>query len=80
MKTDNVFLIVCGVLTFVVLLNAGLVFGLLRGQNRERFEVIGKAIGAAQNPWGAVDEQYNQLRARVAELEDAAIEEEPDGS
>lgn len=70
METENVGLIVCGVLIFVALLNAGLILGVLRGQNRNRFEVIEKAIRASQNPWRERDEQIQELRQRVSDLED----------
>lgn len=70
METENVGLIVCAVLIFVALLNAGLILGVLRGQNRNRFEVIEKAIRAAQNPWRERDEQIEELRQRVSDLED----------
>jgi hypothetical protein len=79
MRTEYVPLIVCGVIAFVLLLNAGLVLGILRGGNRERLKVIRKAINAVQNPWRAEDEQYDQLRTRVKELEDKDLEERPDG-
>jgi hypothetical protein len=75
METDNVPLVICGVLTFVVLLNAGLLIGILRGRNRERFNVIGKAISAAQNPWREQDEQYDELRRRVTDLGDNEVED-----
>ena len=80
MDTDNVLLIVCGVLTFVVLLNAGLVFSLLRGRNRDRFRVIGKAIEVVQNPWREQDEQFGELRRRIVELEEKEVEDHADGS
>ena len=44
-------------------------FHCLGGQNRNRFEVIGKAIRAAQNPWRERDEQIEELRQRVSDLE-----------
>ena len=76
MNTDNVLLIVCGVLIFVVLLNVGLLIGVLRGQNRERLKVIGKAINAAQNPWRESTEEYEELRKRVSDLNENAVEDE----
>ena len=75
METDNVPLVICGVLTFVVLLNAGLLLSILRGRNRERFNVIGKAINAAQNPWRELDEQFDELRRRVTDLGDNEVED-----
>lgn len=80
MDTDNVLLIVCGVLTFVVLLNAGLVFSLLRGRNKDRFRVIGKVIEVVQNPWQEQDEQFGELRRRIVELEEKELEDHADGS
>lgn len=80
MDTDNVLLIVCGALTFVVLLNAGLVFSFLRGRNRDRFRVIGKAIEVVQNPWQEQDEQFGELRRRIVELEEKELEDHADGS
>ncbi len=80
MDTDNVLLIVCGVLTFVVLLNAGLAFSLLRGRNKDRFRVIGKAIEVVQNPWREQDEQFGELRRRIVELEEKELEDHADGS
>lgn len=75
METDKVPLVICGVLTFVVLLNAGLFLGILRGRNGERFNVIGKAINAAQNPWREQDGQYDELRRRVIELGENEVED-----
>lgn len=75
MNTDNVLLIVCGVLIFVVLLNLGLLIGVLRGQSQERFKVIGKAIQAAQNPWRKSNEEYEELRTRVSDLGENSVEE-----
>ncbi len=80
MDTDNVLLIVCGVLTFVVLLNAGLVFSLLRGRNRDRFRVLGKTIEVVQNPWRKQDEQFDELRRRIVELEEQELEDHADES
>jgi hypothetical protein len=80
MNTDNVLLIVCGVLIFVVLLNLGLLIGVLRGQSQERFKVIGKAIQAAQNPWRKSNEGYEELRKRVSNLGENSVEEEVNGS
>lgn len=80
METENVGLIVCGVLIFVALLNAGLILGVLRGQNKNRFEVIGKAIRAAQNPWQERDEQIEELRQRVSDLEQGEKEVNQNGS
>ncbi len=80
MDTDNVPLIVCGALTFVVLLNAGLVFSVLRGRNKDRFRVIGKAIEVVQNPWQEQDEQFGELRRRIVELEEKELEDHADGS
>jgi hypothetical protein len=80
METENVGLIVCGVLIFVALLNTGLIFGVLRGKNRNRFEVIGKAIRAAQNPWRDRDEQIEELRQRVSDLEQGENEVTQNGS
>lgn len=75
MNTDNVLLIVCGVLIFVVSLNVGLLIGVLRGQSRDRFKVIGKAINAAQNPWRESNEEYKELRKRVSDLSENAVED-----
>ena len=80
MDTDNVLLIVCGVLTFVVLLNAGLVFSLLRGRNRDRFRVLGKTIEVVRNPWRKQDEQFDELRRRIVELEEQELEDHADES
>lgn len=80
METENVGLIVCGVLIFVALLNAGLILGVLRGQNRNRIEVIGKAIRAVQNPWRERDEQIKELRQRVSDLEHGEKEVTQNGS
>ena len=68
METDNVLPIVCGVLLLVGLLNIGLLVGVLRGRSRDRFEVIGRAIESARNPWRRSDEEYAELRKRIAEL------------
>lgn len=80
MRTENIPLIVCGVLAFVLVLNAGLVIGILRGRNRERLNVIRKAIKAVRNPWRAEDEKYDQLRTRVADLEGKILKERGDGN
>lgn len=68
MKTDNVLLIVCGVLLFVGVLNLGLLVGVLSGRNREQFKIFGKAIEAVRNPWRKSEEEYTELRKRVADL------------
>lgn len=75
METDNVLLVLCGVLTFVVLLNAGLLLGILRGRTREQITFLGKALNAVRNPWRKQDEQFDELRRRVTDLEDIEVEE-----
>lgn len=75
METDKVLLVVCGVLTFVVLINAGLLLGILRGRTREQFTILGKTLNAAKNPWREQDEQYDELRRRVTDLGDNEVED-----
>ena len=69
METDNVFLVICGTLLIVLLINAGILVALLRSDSSGQLKVLGKAIKAVQNPWGKGNEELKELRQRISQLE-----------
>lgn len=75
MNTDNVFLIICGTLVIVLLINAGILVALLRSESSGQLKVIGKAIEAVRDPWGKGNEDFKELRQRISRLEKRTGEE-----
>jgi hypothetical protein len=69
MKTTNVLLVICGTITIVVLINAGILVALLRSNYQGQFKVFGKILQSARNPWQGENDDYRELRKRVAELD-----------
>jgi hypothetical protein len=75
MKTDNIFLVLCGTLALVVLINAGILVALLRSDTSGQLKVLGKAFEAVKNPLSKGDEDLKELRQRVSKFEDQSTEE-----
>jgi hypothetical protein len=75
MKTENVLLVICGTLVIVVLINAGILVAMLRSNYQGQFKALGKLFQSARNPWHKEDEDYRELRQRVADLDHRDAEE-----
>jgi hypothetical protein len=69
METDNVFLVICGTLLMVLIINAGILVALLRSGSSGQLNVLGKAIQAVQDPWGKGDKDLKELRQRISQLD-----------
>jgi hypothetical protein len=78
-QTDNVFLIVCGTLLLVLIINAGILVAFLRPNASSRVKVLGKAIEAIRNPLSKGNEDLKELHQRVSELEKQGDEENTHG-
>lgn len=75
METDNVFLVVCGTLALVLLINAGILVALLRNNSSHQIKTIGKAIETIRDPLGKGNQDLEELRKRITKLEDQTSEE-----
>ncbi len=77
MKTDNVFLILCGTLLLVILINARAIILLLRSGSTKDYRNIARTIQATKKPWAEEDQAIKELRQRVDELQKEHDEEDP---
>ncbi len=75
MKVDNVFLVVCGTLVLVFIINAGILVALLRSEATTQIKVIGKVIDAVRDPWKKSNEEMKELHQRISRLEKQPNEE-----
>lgn len=65
---DKGWWIVCGVLTFVIFLNLGLVFSALRYRKSNPQPIFGKSIAEMLNPWKDEDQALEELEQQVKTL------------
>lgn len=77
MKTDNVFLVLCGTLLLVILINARAIILLLRAGSARDYRNIGKTIQVTKKPWAEDDQAIRELRHRVDKLQKEHDEEDP---
>ena len=75
METENVFLVICGTLVLVILINAGILVALLRSGSSGELKVFGKAIEAVRDPLGKGNQEMKELRQRIVKLERQSEEE-----
>ncbi|OGO14766.1 MAG: hypothetical protein A2Z14_02820 [Chloroflexi bacterium RBG_16_48_8] len=75
MQTDNVFLIICGTLILVLLINAGILVALLRSESSGQLKVLGKAFESFRDPWGRGNKDLKELRERISKLENLPAED-----
>jgi uncharacterized protein YlxW (UPF0749 family) len=64
---DNGWLIVCGVLFFVVVFNLGLMLNVLRNRGRQQPFLPG-SLSDLLNPWKKEDESLEKLSQQVRDL------------
>ena len=67
---ENGWLIVCGVVTFVILVNVGLAISALRGTRSGQAGALDRAVRYIRDPWAAEDTALSELRRQVASLEE----------
>jgi hypothetical protein len=67
---DSGWLIVCGVVTFVILVNVGLALSALRAQRGQQASTLDRVMRYIRNPWAAEDQALSELRRSVATLEE----------
>lgn len=65
---DDGWLIVCGVLAFVILLNAGLIASAIRHQRSNPKPIFGKGFTELLNPWRDEDQALEDLHEEVQAL------------
>lgn len=65
---DRGALIVIIVVAAVVLINVGLLYGLLSGSTRQQIDMLRRVARRARNPWAAENEALRNLHGRVAKL------------
>jgi prefoldin subunit 5 len=75
MDTDKAFLVICATLVIVLFINAGIIVSLIRANKSGQFKSLGKAIAAIQNPFNKGNEELNELRQRISQLEKKAQED-----
>jgi prefoldin subunit 5 len=75
MDTDKAFLVICATLIIVLFINAGIIVSLIRANKSGQFKSLGKAIAAIQNPFNKGNEELNELRQRISQLEKKAQED-----
>jgi len=68
---ESGWLIVCGVITFVILVNVGLALSALRGANSNQANAFDRAVHYVRDPWAAEDQALSELHRTVATLEEA---------
>lgn len=76
---ESGWLIVCGVVTFIILVNVGLALSALRAAKDGQASALDRAVRYIRNPWAAEDQALTELRRSVATLEenhDQKVEEE----
>jgi hypothetical protein len=61
-------LIICMAIGIVMIVNAVLIIGLIRGRTSRSIEMAREAFKAARNPWAREDEALEELSRRVKEL------------
>ena len=66
---ESGWLIVCGVVTFVILVNVGLALSALRGANSNQASTMDRAVRYIRDPWAAEDQALSELHRSVAALE-----------
>ena len=66
---ESGWLIVCGVVTFVILVNVGLALSALRGANSNQASTMDRAVRYIRDPWAAGDQALSELHRSVAALE-----------
>ncbi len=76
---DDGWLIVCGVLALVVMINVGLALSALRGQNRGQAAALDRSVRYLRDPWADETRSLSELHQRVAELEEADDKPTPGG-
>ena len=69
MGIDNGYLLVCIGVVLVVLFNVGLIFSLTSPATREQLRIFSKLARSSRNPWKKHDDDFSELRDRVAGLE-----------
>ena len=69
METDNIFLVLCGTFLLVLAINARAIVMLLRPGSTDQHRSWGNVIQAAKNPWREEEQELNELRKRVDELQ-----------
>ena len=67
---DSGWLIVCGVVTFVILVNVGLALSALRAQRGQQASTLDRVMRYIRNPWAAEDRALSELRRSVATLDE----------
>lgn len=82
-EIDRGLLIVLLIVGLVILVNIGLLYGMLSGSTRQQFEMLRRAAQRARNPWSEEDDDLKELRGRIARLQSRepseADPDEPDG-
>lgn len=61
--------VICLALGLVLVINAVLVLGLLRGGSQREIDLLRRAIGGVRSPWEKDDQAMNELRSRVSDLD-----------
>ena len=67
--TDHGWLIICGVLIFVVLINLGLSLAVLRSRGRRR-PLLNGSLSDLLNPWKKEDDALDMLHREISHLAD----------
>jgi hypothetical protein len=67
---ENGWLIVCGVVTVVILINVGLALSALRAAKSGQADTIDRAVRYIRDPWASEDRALSELRRSVASLEE----------
>ena len=65
---DDGWLIICGVLAFVILLNAGLIASAIRYQRSNPKPIFGKGLTELLNPWKDEEKALEDLHEEVQSL------------
>lgn len=76
---ESGWLIVCGVVTLVILINVGLALSALRAVNSGQASTLDRALRYIRNPWASEDQALSDLRRSIASLEedrDQAVQDE----
>ena len=76
MQIEAGWLLICGIVGFVFLINFGLAYSLFSGSAKEQLDLMGRAYRRARDPWQDEDRDLTQLRQLVDHLKSSEQETE----
>ena len=68
---EDGWVIVCGVLALVIMVNVGLALSALRGRNRGQAAALDRSVRFLRDPWAEETRSLSELHQRVTDLREA---------